>query len=347
MNKLISSTKIEDPDTFYMLNSMGSRKISYLGALVQYWENRTKEGLPMTFAEWIMQEEFMETTKRACKSATTDIGALKKELAETRGDLVESRKDIDRLIEVNKDLYQKYDEIKQQVAAAAAAASAPAPPQLSIDIVRQILIAFNKKNPGLVANGDPSGVTFEGHSKITSVESLAAFLKTVHARNLGLSPDILVKFKVFVLGGKLVTLSDEYHGGVGFSFLWKKKRGLKDAVVGWSTPEAKKYDPRLGIDPATGKKYVDPETGKTWVYNNNNNNNSCDGTHGYDASDASTVSKSKKRVGQELLSVPKKTRPGPEGVGTEATPGAEAKPSAEAKPGAEATPSAEDKEIFI
>ena len=319
MNRMICSTKIEDPDTFYMLNSIGSRKISYLGSLLQYWENMTKEGLPMTFVEWIVQEEFVETTKRTCKSATTDIGVLQKELAETRGDLVESRKDIDRLIEVNKDLYQKYEEIKQQMAAA----SAPAHPQLSIDIVRQILIAFNKENPGLVAKGDAGGVTFEGHSKITSVESLEAFLKTVHARNLGLSPDVLVNFKVFVMGGKLVTLSDEYHGGVGFSFLWKKKRGLKDAVVGWSTPEAKQHDPRLGIDPATGNKYIDPETGKTWVYNN-----SCGAS---DASDASIVDNSKKRVGEELLSVPKKTRPGTEGVETEAG----------------AKPSAEDEEIFI
>ena len=72
-----------------------------------------------------------------------------------------------------------------------------------------------------------------------------------------------------------MTLSDEYHGGVGYSFLWKKKKKKKmnnnnndktEGVVGWASQQAKKYDPRLGIDPATGVNYVDPETGKMWIH---------------------------------------------------------------------------------
>lgn len=75
---------------------------------------------------------------------------------------------------------------------------------------------------------------------------------------------------MFVVQGKLVTLSDEYDGGVGYPFLWKKKMSLRGAARGWSSPEAKENDPRLGIDPSTGNNYVDPKTGVTWVYPGSN-----------------------------------------------------------------------------
>ena len=143
---------------------------------------------------------------------------LKKELEETREELSETKKDVARLVSVNKDLYDKIDKMLH-------------PHAISVDGIRDTLITFNKENPAAVANG--GGVTFgTGHVKINSVDRLAEFLATVHARKLGLPSNILTTFKVFVLEGKLVTLSDEYHGGVGYSFLWKKKKKNKTRGCG-------------------------------------------------------------------------------------------------------------------
>lgn len=316
-----SNKHIEDPDIFYMLNSIGSMKLSYVGSLLKIWENKTKEGLVMTFPEWVMKEEFVEATESHCKIAKADIVALQKELsdlvggrekdmsalrkelgvvgdfgeslqkewADTRADLAESKRDIFKLTAANEELRQKYDQLETLIEAATTLSSPPASPpaspssspsasspaspsaspsasaRISIDDVRRILSTFNRKNPVAVANGDPSGVKFDGHVKITSVESLTSFLSTECARKLGLPSDILVAFKVFVADGKLVTLSDDYHGGVGYSYLWKMKKSSKSSVEGWATPLAKKCDPRLAIDPATGVQYIDPQTGKTWV----------------------------------------------------------------------------------
>lgn len=255
---MVSKEFIEDPMTFAMLNKIGSKRLSLLGALVQKWENMGAEGL--SFTDWIMNDDFVEVTKGLCntnfdklRDARNDIGVIQQELSDTKEELLESKRDISRLLEVNRDIYEKYEQLAQRL-----------PKTYTIDSVRSILYRFNKENPVAVAGG--GGVTFSGFVKISSVESLSAFLGTVRARELGVPSNIIVTFKVFILDGKLVTLSEDYHGGVGYSFLWKKKAKTPGGVVGWSTQEAKKYDPRLGIDPATGVNYVDPETGKMWVY---------------------------------------------------------------------------------
>lgn len=257
------TNKIEDPMTLVMLNKIGAKRISYLGALLQKWENMAAEGL--SFSDWVINDDFVETTQRLCNTGADDIRDLGEKLAKTEEDLQESKDDIKRLIDVNKDLYAKFEQLEKRH-----------PQQISIESVKSILYKFNKENPAAVADG--GGVTFGGHVKIDSVESLASFLGTAHARELGVPSDILVTFKVFVLDGKLVTLSDEYHGGVGYSFLWtKNKRKNKkhkkqekqesvEVAVGWATETAKKYDPRLMIDPVTGVNYVDPETGRYWVH---------------------------------------------------------------------------------
>lgn len=242
--------------TIAMLNKIGSKRISYLGALLQKWENTSEEGL--SFTEWVLNNDFVDSTsafldatKQSVVQMSGNIRFLKKELDETKEELSESKKDIARLVSVNKDLYNKIEKLHP-------------PAKYSIDTIRSILIKFNKENPAAVADG--GGVTFEGHVKINSIDSLGAFLATVHARKLGVPSNILVTFKVFVLDGKLVTLCDDYHGGVGYSFLWKKKKKSTNGVVGWSSVESKQYDPRLGIDPATGVNYIDPETGGMWIH---------------------------------------------------------------------------------
>lgn len=241
--------------TIGMLNKIGAKRLSLLGALLQKWENTGGEGV--SFTEWILDttfvdsmKHFAEATKQTCKQMSENTRYLKKELELTNSELSESKKDIARLVSVNKDLYQKIEELHH-------------PSKYSIDSVRNILITFNKENPIAVANG--GGVVFEEHVKINSVETLGVFLSSEHARKLGVPSNILVTFKVFVLDGKLVTLSDEYHDGVGYSFLWKKKKKTR-GVVGWSSVLAKQCDPRLGIDPVTGVNYIDPETGKMWIH---------------------------------------------------------------------------------
>ncbi|CAN0058612.1 unnamed protein product [Ectocarpus sp. 12 AP-2014] len=255
---MVSTEMIEDPRTIGILNKIGYRNLGYLGALVQKWENVADE--EVSFTEWVLDNEFVESTTKfadaAKQQSKVDVGNmkyLKKELEETKEELSETKKDVARLVSVNKDLYDKIDKLLH-------------PQAISVNGIRDTLITFNKENPTAVANG--GGVTFgTGHVKINSAHRLAEFLATVHARKLGLPSNILTTFKVFVLEGRLVTLSDEYHGGVGYSFLWKKKT-KKNArgVVGWASEQAKKNDPRLGIDPATGVNYVDPETGKMWIY---------------------------------------------------------------------------------
>lgn len=239
--------------TIVMLNKIGPKRLSYLGALLQKWENMAAEGL--SFCDWVINDEFVETTERLCTASTYDIKDLKAKLAKTEEDLHESKNDIKRLIDVNKDLYAKYERLEKQI-----------PENVTIESVKSILHKFNRKNPAAVADG--GGVTFGGHVKIESVESLAAFVETACARKLGVPPNVLVKFKVFVLDGKLVTLSDDYHGGVGYSFLWEenKKKNTVKGVTGWATAEAKKYDPRLMVNPLTGVNYIDPETGRYWVH---------------------------------------------------------------------------------
>ena len=241
--------------TIGMLNKIGAKRLSYLGALLQKWENTGGEDV--SFTEWLLDSTFVdsmkhfaEATKQTCKQMCDNTRFLKNELELTNSELSESKKDIARLVSVNKDLYQKIEQFHH-------------PSKYSIDSIRNILITFNKENPIAVAND--GGVDFEGHVKINSVEALGAFLASVHARKLGVPSNILVTFKVFVLDGKLVTLSDEYHGGVGYSFLWKKKKKTT-GVVGWSSVLSKRYDPRLGIDPATGVNYIDPQTGKMWIH---------------------------------------------------------------------------------
>lgn len=256
------TNKIEDPMTLVMLNKIGAKRISYLGALLQKWENMAAEGL--SFSDWVINDDFVETTQRLCNTGADDILDLKEKLTKTEEDLQESKNDIKRLIDVNKDLYAKYEQLEKCVR-----------PNISIDSVKSILYKFNTENPAAVADG--GGVTFGGHVKIDSVESLASFLGTAHAHELGVPSNVLVTFKVFVLDGKLVTLSDDFHGGVGYSFLWmknkrknkKQKKQTQESVevaVGWATETAKKYDPRLMIDPVTGVNYVDPETGRYWVH---------------------------------------------------------------------------------
>ncbi|CAM9982707.1 unnamed protein product [Ectocarpus sp. 4 AP-2014] len=258
---MVSTETIEDPRTIGILNKIGYRNLGYLGALVQKWENMADE--EVSFTEWVLDNGFIESTTKfadaARQQSKVDSGNmkyLKKELEETKEELSETKKDVARLVSVNKDLYDKIDKMLH-------------PQTISVNGIRDTLITFNKENPAAVANG--GGVTFgTGHVKINSVDKLAEFLATVHARKLGLPSNILTTFKVFVLEGKLVTLSDEYHGGVGYSFLWKKKKNKTKnntgGVEGWASEQAKKYDPRLGIDPATGVNYVDPETGKMWIY---------------------------------------------------------------------------------
>ena len=345
---MASKKHIEDPETIYTLNHIGARKLTHVGALLQVWENKTKEeGLSLTFTEWVAKDEFVETTKRdihalkkkreeeeeeeeeekkkkvagpseediatlkkelvgareediatlkkelvgarveeiaalrkelvgtregladiatlkkelvGAREGLADIAALRKELVGAREGLAEGKKDISRLLEANKDLHEKYDELKKTICTPVPTSAAD-----SLNGIKGILCKFNKENPVAVANGDPRGVKFGTHVSITCVDSLSVFLATAHARTLGLQSNILEKFKVFVLEGKLVTLSNEYRDGVGFSFLWKKKRGLTSVAVGWKTALAKKYDPRLGIDPVTGVNYIDPETGNMWV----------------------------------------------------------------------------------
>ncbi|CAM9236257.1 unnamed protein product [Ectocarpus sp. 8 AP-2014] len=255
---MVSTKAFEDPRTIGILNKIGYRNLGYLGALVQKWENMADE--EVSFTEWVLDNGFIESTTKFAdavreqgKITSGNMKYLKKELEETKEELSETKKDVARLVSVNKDLYDKIDKMLH-------------PHAISVNSIRNTLITFNKENPAAVAGG--GGVTFgTGHVKINSVDRLAEFLATVHARKLGLPSNILTAFKVFVLEGKLVTLSDEYHGGVGYSFLWKKKtRKNTGGVVGWASEQAKKTDPRLGIDPATGVNYVDPETGKMWIY---------------------------------------------------------------------------------
>lgn len=234
--------------TIAMLNKIGSTRLSYVGALLQKWENTADEGV--SFTEWVLDSGFIEATKRHTKMVADSINYLTRELVKTKEELSESQKDITRLVSVNKDLYNR---IEQQN-----------PTKYSIDNIRNILIAFNKENPVAVSGG--GGVTFDGHVKINNIDSLGSFLTTVHARKLGVPSNIVGLFKVFVLDGKLVTLSDDYHGGVGYSFLWKKKKTSVKGAVGWSSVQAKRYDPRLGIDPTTGVNFIDPETGKMWIH---------------------------------------------------------------------------------
>ncbi|CAN0241229.1 unnamed protein product [Ectocarpus sp. 6 AP-2014] len=258
---MVSTETIEDPRTIGMLNKIGYRNLGYLGALVQKWENMADE--EVSFTEWVLDNGFIESTTKfadaARQQSKVDSGNmkyLKKELEETREELSETKKDVARLVSVNRDLYDKIDKMLH-------------PHAIAVNGIRDTLITFNKENPAAVANG--GGVTFgTGHVKINSVDRLEEFLATVHARKLGLPSNILTTLRVFVLEGKLVTLSDDYHGGVGYSFLWKKKNKAKKkktwGVEGWASDQAKKCDPRLGIDPATGVNYVDPETGKMWIY---------------------------------------------------------------------------------
>lgn len=244
-------------ETISVLAKIGAKRLGNLGALVQRWENKAVTG--ETFTDWVMNEDYIRTTAELlCNNNASQIQEeLQKKIAEVHRELSETKEDIARLISVNKDLYHKLEQAQKNKN-----------PRVSVDIdrIKRLLSKFNKENPAAVAAG--GGVTFDGHVQIDGVERLAAFLRTMRARELGVPTNVLELFKVFVLDGKLVTLSDDYHGGVGYSFLWKKtKAGKKiDGAVGWSSHEAKKYDPRLGIDPATGINYVDPETGKTWVY---------------------------------------------------------------------------------
>lgn len=234
---------MSDESPLDILNKMGGKRLAMLGALVQRWENTAAEGL--CFTDWLVNEEFIKTTERLFHEGADNTRDIRKELAETKEELSESKKKI-------KNLSDKIERLLPKT-----------PP---IDRIRGILSKFNRENTVAIATG--GGATFDGYSKITSVESLGAFLASVHARELGVPSNILVTFKVFVLRGKLVTLSSDYHGGVGYSFLWiksKKNRSVEGAL-GWSSVQAKRYDPRLGIDPATGVNYIDPATGKMWVH---------------------------------------------------------------------------------
>ena len=257
LRNMSSTEAIEDPKTIGILNKIGYRNIGYLGALVQKWTNLAEED-EISFTEWILDtpfrdemEKFVEAAKQQGKLSSQNMRFLKKQVEDTKEELAGAKKDITRLVSVNKDLYAKIDKLLH-------------PHSISIDRIRDTLVAFNKENPAAVANG--GGVTFgAGHAKINSVDRLAEFLATVHARKLGLPSNIIATLKVFVLEGRLVTLSGDFHGGVGYSFLWKKKKTAK-GVVGWASAEAKKYDPRLGVDPATGVNYIDPETGRMWIH---------------------------------------------------------------------------------
>lgn len=291
MESRISNERIEDPETFVMLNRIGATRLSYIGSLVQRWESCTTRGLSLTFAERIMNEGFIKDTKSMCNTATTDIASMQKKLVEmktaetslreelvcTKKEFAESKKDISRLLVALDEMKQKYGELEQKIAVPitetpliSSPASASASPSLSS--IKKILFKFNKENPEAVKKGDASGVTFNNQQKITDLDSLVAFLETQRAKELGVPSDILETFKVFVVEGKLVTLSDEYDGGVGYSFLWKKKMSLRGATTnGWCSDEAKENDPRLGVDPSTGKNYVDPETGVTWVHPKSDN----------------------------------------------------------------------------
>lgn len=293
-----------------MLNLMGATRLSYIGALVQRWESKTLNGLSQTFSERIMNEDFIAGTESMCNTARSDIvsiqkelvgmqkadDSLREELVKTKKELVESKKDISRLFVDLEEMKQKYGELAKRLVVPNPETSltpspAPASASTSISRIKNILYTFNKDNPAAVKNGDASGVTFKNNQKkITDLDSLLAFLETKRARELGVPSDILETFKVFVLDGKLVTLSDEFDGGVGYPFLWKKKMSWRgDNSAGWSSAEAKDNDPRLGMDPSTGKKYVDPETGVAWVF---------------PGSDSST----KKRSGDKMLSPQKKKR---------------------------------------
>ncbi|CAM9200026.1 unnamed protein product [Pylaiella littoralis] len=248
---------IKDPKNVAIINKIGAKRMSYLGALVQRWENVAVEGL--SFTDWVMNDDFVEITKRLCNTnhdtvlgMKKDIQGLRAELSETKEELADSKRDIARLLQVSRDIYAK-------LKARANANST----NNSIFRVKRVLCGFNRENAVAVASG--GGVHFSGFSKIGSLESLRAFLASMRARELGVPCNIIETYRVFVLDGRLVTLSDEYHGGVGYSFLWKKKKSSVGAV-GWSTADAKSADPRLGVDPATGVNYVDPETGRMWVY---------------------------------------------------------------------------------
>lgn len=290
---MVSTEAIEDPRTIGILNKIGYRNLGYLGALVQKWENLADE--EVSFTEWVIDtafqdsvNKFSEAAKQQCKVDAGNMRYLKRELDETKEELSESKNDIARLVSVNKDLYDKIDKLLH-------------PHSITINSIRDILKTFNRENPAAVANG--GGVTFgTGHVKINSVDKLAEFLATVHARKLGLPSNILTTFKVFVLDGKLVTLSDEYHGGVGYSFLWKKKKNT-EGVVGWASAEAKKYDPRLGVDPATCVNYIDPETGKMWIYpelvDSSSETKKRDVSEASESSEKSVMSASKKMKSSE------------------------------------------------
>lgn len=250
-------------ETFALLNKIGSTRIGYLGALVQRWENVAVEGL--SFTDWVMNDDFVETTKRLCNTNTTtvlvlkkDVAGLQSDLSETRKELAESKEDISRLLEVNRDIYAKYAQLSKRLPKIAK--------NIGIGSVKRVISKFNKENAAAVASGDDGGVTFGGFSVVDSLDSLNAFLDSMRARELGVPCNILETYKVFVLDGKLVTMSTEYHGGIGYSFLWKKRNKPSFRAIGWSTEESKKLDPRLGVDPVTGVNYVDPETGRMWVY---------------------------------------------------------------------------------
>lgn len=274
---MTSRERIEDPETFFMLNRMGAGRLLRIGSLVQRWESQCTKGLTQTFGERVLNEVFIETTNSMCHTARTDIGSIQKELVEmkeedtslqeelanTKKEFAESKKDISRLLVGLAEMKQKYGELEQKIAVLTSEPSLIT----SISSIKRILSTFNKDNPSAVENGDASGVTFNNQHKITDLDSLVAFLETQRAKELGVPSDILEIFKVFVLDGKLVTLSDEYDGGVGYPFLWKKKMSWRvcQSSDGWSSAEAKENDPRLGIDPSTGKSYVDPETGVAWV----------------------------------------------------------------------------------
>ncbi|CAM9312702.1 unnamed protein product [Ectocarpus sp. 8 AP-2014] len=87
---MVSKEIIEHPMTFAMLNKIRSKRLSYLGALVQKWENTAVEGL--SFTEWILNDNFVETTKVLCNSGFDNMQAAKKDIAAVQEELAEAKR---------------------------------------------------------------------------------------------------------------------------------------------------------------------------------------------------------------------------------------------------------------
>lgn len=178
-----------------MLNRMGAKRLSYIGALVQRWENCTLNGLTQTFGERVMNDDFVKTTESMCNTARTDISSIQKELVEmkqaetslqeelvkTKKEFVESKKDISRLLVALEEMKQEYGELAQKIVVPTPEtpfipSPVPASASTTLSSIKRILCTFNKDNPDAVENGDASGVTFNNQQKITDLNSLVAFL---------------------------------------------------------------------------------------------------------------------------------------------------------------------------